>query len=130
MKRKCLNERCEKEVEGRSDRKFCSEYCKSDFHYQKNKSTQKIYFKKQVDDALRQNRRILKDYNLAGKSVVRKQELLDKGFNPRLITHYWKNKQGDTYLFCYDQGFKSTRDNGKDKFLLIQWQAYMNDQIF
>lgn len=129
MERKCLNNSCKNEVEGRSDRKFCSEYCKSDFHYQKSKDEKKVYFKKQIDDVLRLNRRILKDYNLAGKTIVRKTELLEKGFNPRVMTHYWKNQQGETYLFCYDQGFKSTRDNGKEKYLLIQWQDYMLKQL-
>lgn len=130
MVRICAHESCENIIKGRIDRKFCSEYCKSDFHYQKRKESGKTYFKKTIDDVLRTNRRILKDYNQAGKSWVRKDELLNQGFNPRIFTHYWKNQQGGTYLFCYEQGFMETVDNEKKKYLLIQWQDYMNEQIF
>lgn len=129
MKRVCLNETCNNEVKGRVDRKFCSEYCKSDHHYKNRKKSGKQFFKKQIDDILRTNRRILHDYNQAGKTTVRKEELLNKGFNPRFITHYWKTTKGDSYLFCYDQGFKEVQDNSKQKFLLIQWQDYMNKQF-
>lgn len=129
MKRFCLNETCENELKGRVDKKFCSDYCKTDYHYRKRKRSGKEFFKKQIDDIIRTNRKILHEYNLAGKTTVRKKELLDKGFNPRFMTHYWKTRSGDTYLFCYDQGFKEVKDNGKDKFLLIQWQDYMNKQF-
>src|SRR5690606_35089138 len=90
MARTCENENCSNPIEGRSDRRFCSVYCKTDFHYQKRKQSGKVYFKNTVDDVIRRNRRILQDYNLAGKTTVRKSELLNKGFNPRFITHWWK----------------------------------------
>lgn len=126
----CLNERCENKVQGRADRKFCSVYCKTDHHYRKNKESKKTYFKKEIDDIIRLNRQLLQDYNRAGKSTVRKEELLKQGFNPRFITHWWKNKAGDTYLFCYEQGFKEVKDNNRQKYLLIQWQDYMGKQVF
>ncbi|UKN00182.1 hypothetical protein K6119_10605 [Paracrocinitomix mangrovi] len=129
MSKVCLNESCSNPVNGRKDRKFCSEYCKTDYHYRQRKKSGKEFFKKQIDDILRTNRKILHDYNQAGKTTVRKEELLKKGFNPRFITHYFKTQQGDTYLFCYDQGFKEVRDNNKDKFLLVLWQEYMSKQM-
>jgi hypothetical protein len=130
MERVCLNNTCDKPVIGRVDRKFCSTYCKTDYHYQMRKNDGNVYFKKVVDDVIRTNRKILQEYNLAGKTTVRKTELLDKGFNPRFFTHFWKTTENETYLFCYNQGFKETRDNGKQKYLLIQWQEYMNKQVF
>jgi hypothetical protein len=42
---------------------------------------------------------LLKNYNKAGMSVVRKEALLEEGFNPKYFTHYWKNQKGDVYLF-------------------------------
>ncbi len=36
----CLN--CKEVVEGRSDRKFCSGYCKSNYHYKVNKGKVKF----------------------------------------------------------------------------------------
>ena len=130
MNRECAHPTCSNPIKGRVDRKYCSEYCKSDFHYRNRKESGQEYFKKTVDDILRTNRNFLKAFNQAGKSWVRKEELLNKGFNPRFFTHYWKNKKGETYLFCYEQGFLETVDNGKKKYLLIQWQDYMNDQVF
>ena len=109
----CRNEKCQKIVEGRRDRLFCSEYCKSEHHYSARKKTGKTYFKLQIDDVLRKNRSILAKYNVDSKATVRKSVLLQEGFNPRVFTHYWKNVKGDTYLFCYDQGFKEVKDNNK-----------------
>lgn len=130
MKRICANDGCQNVLEGRVDRKFCSDYCKSDHHYKKRKERGEVYFKKTVDDVLRTNRRILQEYNQAGKSWVRKEELLQNGFNPRFFTHFWKNHKKETYLFCYEQGFRETTDNDKQKYLLIQWQDYMEAQLF
>lgn len=126
----CRNEKCDKTVEGRRDRQFCSDYCKSEHHYTAKKKTGKVYFKLKVDEVLRKNRAILSRHNVKSKATVRKSVLLEEGFNPRVFTHYWKNNNGDTYLFCYDQGFKEVKDNNKDKFLLILWQDYMEQQVF
>ena len=71
------------------------------------------------------NRRLLKQYNKAGKAVVRKKDFVQAGFNPKFFTHYWKNQKGDVYLFCYEFGFLERQENGKPKYVLVQWQDYM-----
>jgi hypothetical protein len=116
---------CRKQVEGRTDKKFCSHYCKSSYHYVKNREDENNLFKN-IDTQLKLNRRILKEYNKAGKAMVRAETLLGEGFNPKYFTNYWKSKSGGVYLFCYEYGFKKTEDNGKPKYLLVQWQDYMN----
>jgi hypothetical protein len=83
-----------------------------------------------VDEVLRKNRSILAKHNLNSKATVRKSVLIEEGFNPKVFTHYWKTKAGDTYLFCYDQGFKEVKDNYKDKFLLVLWQEGMEKDVF
>ena len=80
---------------------------------------------KKIDKQLRLNRRLLKIFNKAGKSTVRKEELLKAGFNPKYFTHYWKNQKGDVYLFCYEYGFLEKNENNKSKYVLVQWQDYM-----
>lgn len=115
---------CNNPINGRSDKVFCDDYCKSSFHYKKNKAAEQSFFE-QVQKQLKLNRKILKQFNKAGKATVRKEELISEGFNPKFFTHYWKNKKGDVYLFCFEFGFLSINDNGKDKYLLIQWQSYM-----
>lgn len=119
---KCPN--CGEEVFGRSDKKFCSAYCKSNFHYVAVSEDKSSYM--HIDRQLKINRRLLKDFNRAGKSTVRKEVLIKEGFNPKYITHWWKNKKGDTYLFCYEFGYLSRIENGKEKYVLIQWQDYMS----
>ena len=93
----CLD--CGAELEGRADKKFCSDHCKSSYHYERSKSKATSLFKT-IDAQLKKNRRLLKLYNRAGKATVRKEVLIEKGFNPRYFTHYWKAGNGNVYLFC------------------------------
>jgi hypothetical protein len=116
---------CNQIITGRTDKKFCNVYCKSAYHYRKNNSeTPAFYFR--VEKQLKQNRSLLKSYNKAGKSVVRSEILLKDGFNPNFFTHYWKNAKGDIYLFVYEYGFLKRIENGKEKYVLVSWQEYMN----
>lgn len=119
----CSN--CGKEVKGRSDKKFCDHYCKSSYHYKKSvEETGGLYGK--IDKHLKLNRRLLKSYNRGGKATVRAQELLEKGFNPKYFTNFWKNKNGNVYFFVYEFGYmKGTQDNA-GKYILIKWQEFMN----
>ena len=116
---------CGTPITGRSDKLFCDPHCKGLYHYQANKEKEVSFFK-QIDDQLRKNRRILKAYNKGGKVSVRKDQLLREGFHPRIFTHYWKATNGNTYLFVYEYGFMSITENGKQKFVLVQWQDYMH----
>lgn len=116
---------CKNEVKGRSDKRFCNPYCKSAYHYQKEIEKEDNLFRI-VDKQLKLNRRLLKIYNKAGKAVVRKEELLEEGFNPNYFTNYWKNQKGEIYLFCYEFGFLEKKEASKVKYVLVQWQDYMD----
>ena len=119
----CLD--CNKELIGRSDKKFCTPYCKSTFYYKKNKANENSFYT-DVLNQLRLNRKLLKLYNKAGKSIIRKEELLKEGFDPNRFTHYWKNKKGDVYLFCFEFGFLEKKEGNKQKYVLVKWQDYMS----
>lgn len=121
--KKCLN--CEAIIIGRSDKIFCDAYCKSSFHYKKKQREEKSLYES-IDRQLKLNRKLLKSFNKAGKAVVRKEKILKEGFNPKYFTHFWKNKKGDVYLFCYEFGFLAKSENGKSKYVLVKWQEYMN----
>lgn len=116
---------CGEEIIGRVDKKFCSSYCKSSYHYLKNRDKPENRFK-QIDNQLKLNRKILKEYNKGGKVTVRRLVLLNEGFNPKYFTHYWKNNKGQVYLFCYEYGFLRLEEHGIDKYLLVRHQPYMN----
>ena len=122
-KKYCLA--CNRELEGRKDKKFCDPYCKSSYHYEKSQSGSASFYAT-VDRHLKTNRRILKSYNKAGKATVRAEVLIAQGFEPRFFTHYWKNKMGDVYLFVYEFGFLARMENSRKKYILVTWQEYMN----
>ena len=105
LHKNCLN--CDKDLKGRTDKKYSDPQCKSSHQYRKEKE---------------QPERL---YNKAGKAVVRSEVLLKEGFNPKFFTHYWKNKKGDVYLFVYEYGFLSKEEHNLEKYVLIKWQDYM-----
>lgn len=119
----CLN--CQEILVGRAGKKYCDNYCKSNYFYEQNKMKKHSFFKT-VDVQLKKNRRLLKEFNKSGKSTIREEKLLEAGFNPNFFTHYWKNKKGDVYLFCYEYGFNKRTENNRVKFVLVEWQSYMD----
>jgi predicted nucleic acid-binding Zn ribbon protein len=114
---------CESPLKGRSDKKFCSTKCKSIHQYETRQEKEAFYL--EVDRLLKTNRKVLKTYNFRGFTTVRKELLINDGFDPNFFTHYWKNSKGDIYLFVYDYGFLDLKKSGKDKYLIVQWQEYM-----
>lgn len=125
MERKCIY--CNEDFDGRADKKFCTPYCKSAYHYACNSNNDhKDSLFKQIDQQLKKNRRLLKKYNKAGLAKINASTLLEEGFDPSYFTHYWKNKKGQVYLFCYEYGFLNLKESQKPKYLLVTWQQYMN----
>ena len=122
LQKSCLN--CGKKLIGRIDKKYCNPNCKSAHQYKVERERPERFYNK-VDNQLRLNRRLLKEYNKSGKAIVRQSVLVALGFNPKFFTHYWKNQKGEIYLFVYEYGFLSKKEKGKDKFVLIKWQEYM-----
>lgn len=86
MDEKCCPN-CGDEIIGRADKKYCDQYCKSAFHYKKAQIEQPAFYTK-IDNQLRTNRLILKEYNKARKSTVRAEEVLHKyigtNYNPSI----------------------------------------------
>lgn len=115
---------CGAKVQGRIDKLYCSLKCKNIAQYEKRSMNQQFYL--QVDRQLKTNRKILKRYNLSGFTTLRKDVLIQEGFDPKFFTHYWKNAKGQVYLFCYDYGFLDLNVSGKNKYLIVEWQEYMN----
>jgi hypothetical protein len=121
--KKCLA--CDRDLQGRSDKLFCDAHCKSSYHYKKSLEETPKFFNR-VDNQLKKNRRILKAFNKAGKATVRTNKLIELGFDPNFFTHYWKNKKGDVYLFVYEFGFLRREEHSVKKYILIQWQNFMD----
>lgn len=99
----CLH--CSKTIRGRSDKKFCDDYCRNNYNNQL-KSHSNNYVRN-VNNALSKNRRILELLLPPGDEIIKttKQVLLQQGFSFKYITHTYINKKGNTYFFCYDYGY-------------------------
>lgn len=97
--RKC--EYCEKPIQGRSDKRFCSTACKNTHHFVQRRGTRNEV--KEVDGYLHRNREILA--TLMGES---KKEMFDRvvltraKFRWEFMTGLYKNKQGKWYHLVYD----------------------------
>ena len=107
MKRHCLE--CNDAFRGRSDKKFCSDDCRSR-HYHKRKGNQ-ISRVRGINYILKRNRSILDKFTQEGKRKVRRNKLLELGFSFEFFTHMKENTSGTQFKFCYDQGY-STREDG------------------
>ncbi len=114
---------CDTELKGRSDKKYCSIKCKSIHQYEQRQETEAFFLK--VDRQLKINRKLLKTFNKSGFTTIRRSELISQGFDPNFFTHYWKSKKGEVYLFVYEYGFLSKINSGKEKYVLVTWQPYM-----
>lgn len=119
---------CGKELEGRTDKKFCDAHCKSAYQYKKEKQNPERFYNK-VDNQLKLNRKILKEFNKGGKVIIRANVLLELGFDPNFFTHYWKNQNEDIYLFVYEYGFLKKIEQSKEKYVLVIWQDYMTKNL-
>jgi len=102
LSRLCLE--CGKSLKGRSDKKFCDDYCRN-AHNNKAKIEENSYVRN-IHKYLQRNRRILEE--LLGKESMVKQpksNLINKGFHFHYHTHQYINKKGNIYYFCYEFGF-------------------------
>ncbi len=101
--RLCLS--CDKPVKGRTDKKFCDDYCRNNYNNQLKADSSNLV--RNINNALGKNRRILEGLFAAGEEMAKttKEKLLQKGFQFKYITHIYINKKGNTYYFCYDLGY-------------------------
>jgi len=119
---KCLE--CKKDFPHRKGKKFCSHYCKSLYHYKNNKIKGPSLYET-IDSKIKQNRKILKKFSFAGRTMVNKSMIMDEGFDPAYYTHNLKTNKGNTYLFCYEYGYREIKENDTDKLLIVHWEDYM-----
>ncbi len=113
-------ESCGDVITGRSDKRFCSDYCRNTKHNQLNRDSSN-YIRK-VNNILRRNRRILERFNPNGKAKVMGTTLMEEGFNFAYYTNVYETKKGSRYFFCYDQGYLKIDD---EYYALVERQEYV-----
>lgn len=101
--KQCLT--CGKTLKGRVDKKFCDDYCRTQYNNQL-KAEDTVVIKK-INTVLKQNRRILERQIAPGEEMGKcpRQKLADAGFNFQHLTHQYTNKKGNVYSFCYEYGY-------------------------
>jgi hypothetical protein len=95
---------CGESFLGRVDKKFCSDQCRNTYNNRLNSDSTNLV--RNINNILRRNRRILEQFNPEGdKAKVSKARLIEKGFNFKFFTSSFSTKAGNTYFFCYEQGY-------------------------
>jgi predicted nucleic acid-binding Zn ribbon protein len=87
---------CGHTIHGRTDKKFCNDYCRNSYNNKVNRSQNNTI--RNITNALLRNRSILKHSN---SKALEKTELLDKGFRFEYFTHT-KSKNRKIFYYCYD----------------------------
>jgi len=109
----CLE--CEEPIKGRSDKKFCSDYCRNAYNNKINKESKNLI--RNTNNRLKKNFKILSELNATGKTKTTKSKLLDKNFDFNLFTSIYTTKTGNVYYYVYNQGYLKLE---KDYYLLIR----------
>lgn len=99
----CLS--CEKPVKGRSDKKFCDDYCRAAYNNDLKSASNNLV--RNVNNALGKNRRILESLLPEGEATAKasRDKLIEKGFQFKYHTHIYNTKTEKTYFYCYEYGY-------------------------
>ena len=105
----CLS--CGKVVKGRSDKKFCDDYCRAAYNNDLKSAANNLI--RNVNNALGKNRRILESLLPEGEATAKanRDKLIEKGFQFKYHTHLYTTKKGQTYFYCYEFGYLPLEGN-------------------
>ncbi len=117
--KKCME--CGVPFHGRTDKKFCSDQCRSAYNNVLNSDVNN--YVRNVNHALRKNRRILDELNPGGKVKVNISRLKEQGFDFRYHTSTYRTRDGVIYYYCYEQGYLQME---KNYLLLVIRQDFEN----
>ena len=107
-KKNCLS--CGAVVKGRSDKKFCNDYCRNSWHTRKNPIPDVV---RRTNSILLKNRKILSAilFNDGKARKIEREELLIRGFRFAYNTHMVYVQSGRQYFFCYEYGWTDLNSN-------------------
>ena len=113
MKKNCLE--CGEILVGRIDKKFCGDYCRNTFNNKVNPEMKNMI--RNVNNRLKRNYKTLENLNALGKTKISRRKLLDHNFDFLHFTSVYTTKNGKTYHYVYNQGYRELEN---EKFLLIR----------
>ena len=108
---------CKKEVEGRTDRKFCSITCKNYYHIHLRHASKQAAIS--INEYLKRNHGILLEQLGKNKSQVKvyRNILEDKKFRFKYHTHSQINSKGKIFHYIYDLAWMEFSD---DEILIVR----------
>lgn len=118
-KRYCLE--CKELLKGRTDQKFCSDYCRNAYNNRKRTGHKQLV--RRIDKILHNNRNVLCELCPQGKKTIFKFDLASAGFDFNYFTNIYRTKKDVVYYFCYDYGFSYLKE--KDKILIVKKEEYI-----
>jgi predicted nucleic acid-binding Zn ribbon protein len=110
---------CGKPIKGRSDKKFCDDYCRNNYNNQQKAKGNYSAYVRSVNNTLLKNRKILESLLPNGDETAKanKDKLQRLGFHFKYLTHIYTTKTGKTYYYCYDYGYLPL---DKDWYLIVK----------
>jgi hypothetical protein len=96
---------CGKTVKGRTDKRFCDDYCRSAYNNQLKAQLSKTV--KTVNATLLKNRKILEKLlpDTEHMTKTTRERLLKQGFSFAYHTHVYTTGTGKNYVYCYEYGY-------------------------
>lgn len=115
---------CNKPLKGRTDKKFCDDYCRNAFNNHLKAADNNLL--RNINNALRKNRRILRELLVGAQQAASRQatkanreKLLELGFQFKYLTHTYTNPKGNVYHYCYEYGYLALANNW---YLIVKWK--------
>ncbi len=109
----CLE--CGEKIVGRADKKFCSDLCRNAYNNKLNSDSNNLV--RNINNALRKNRRILEEACKDDKAKISKSTLSREGFDFNYFTSLRTTQKGSTYYFVYEYGYLALEN---DFFLVVK----------
>lgn len=100
---------CGATLHGRSDKKYCDDMCRNNYHHNNKKDT--IILVKNTNAILLQNREILRLLSKNNKTLVKKCELVNRDFDFDKITGVHKTKKNEEYRIVYDYAYRLVNEH-------------------
>lgn len=91
---------CNTPILGRTDKKFCDDFCRNIYHNRLDRHQKNL--KRKVHNILLRNSRIIDVFLLKGQKKVSREELQQAGFSFYYYTHVEQNASPMEY-HCYDK---------------------------
>ena len=122
--KQCLS--CKQRIIGRTDKKFCDDYCRSAFNNKKHRAEKNLI--RRVNHLLLKNRRILKSCLGDGNEPVTtmRHHLSSRGFQFNYFTHTLIANDGRKFICCYDHAYLASAQEA----ILVVCLSEKTEQFF